>query len=362
MDTAFDILGITGPIYLAIALGYFATRRAWFSKADMPVFGRFTIQIALPALLFNALSQRSAAEVFNLQYLGAYALGSLLVIGLGPWWAHRVQGHSPSYSSMMAMGMACPNSGFVGYPIMLLTLGAPVAGVALALNMVVENLLLIPVLLAVADSEGGQAGHWRQVLRQTLLGLLRNPMIWGIVGGFLVSLSGLHMPEPVSRTVDLFSAASGALSLFVIGGSLVGLKPDGLKGTIAQIAFGKLIVHPLVMLVVLSLIDVVMISNLLIMVIIGGYETFVSRLELEGHPDQPEWLSHVNANILKVKLATAIIGISSIHLLKTFISADSMSDKALLWQTIIHVTFILSAVAIAYIDRLLNQSIAAEKH
>jgi len=107
------------------------------------------------------------------------------------------------------------------------------------------------------------------------------------------------------------------------------------------------------MLVVLSLIDVVMISNLLIMVIIGGYETFVSRLDLEGHPDQPEWLSHVNANILKVKLATAIIGISSIHLLKTFISADAMSEKAMLWQTIIHVTFILSAISIAWIDRIL---------
>ncbi len=111
-----------------------------------------------------------------------------------------------------------------------------------------------------------------------------------------------------------------------------------------------------VMLMVLSLIDVVMISNLLIMVIIGGYETFVSRLDLEGHPDQPEWLSHVNANILKVKLATAIIGISSIHLLKTFISADAMTDKAMLWQTIIHVTFIVSAVCIAWIDRLLSHS------
>ena len=116
----------------------------------------------------------------------------------------------------------------------------------------------------------------------------------------------------------------------------------------------ELVMVMAIMLMVLGLIDVVMISNLLIMVIIGGYETFVSRLDLEGHPDQPEWLSHVNANILKVKLATAIIGISSIHLLKTFISADAMSDKALLWQTIIHVTFILSAISIAYIDRLLN--------
>ena len=247
MDTAIDILGITGPIYLAIALGYFATRRAWFSKADMPVFGRFTIQIALPALLFNALSQRSAAEVFNLQYLGAYALGSLLVIGLGLWWARRVQGHSPSYSSMMAMGMACPNSGFVGYPIMLLTLGAPVAGVALALNMVVENMLLIPVLLAVADSEGGQAGHWRQVLRQTLLGLLRNPMIWGIVGGFVWSLTGWTLPAPLGRTINLFAAASGALSLFVIGGSLVGLQAQGMGRTVWHIALGKLVLHPLAM-------------------------------------------------------------------------------------------------------------------
>ncbi len=111
-----------------------------------------------------------------------------------------------------------------------------------------------------------------------------------------------------------------------------------------------------IMLIVLGLIDVVMISNLLIMVIIGGYETFVSRLNLAGHPDEPDWLSHVNANLLKVKLATAIIGISSIHLLKTFINAENLTEKVLIWQTIIHVTFVLSAVAIAYIDKLMVHS------
>jgi uncharacterized protein (TIGR00645 family) len=109
----------------------------------------------------------------------------------------------------------------------------------------------------------------------------------------------------------------------------------------------------IIMLVVLALIDVVMISNLLIMVIVGGYETFVSRMNLEGHPDQPEWLSHVNASVLKVKLATAIIGISSIHLLKTFINAANYSDKVLIAQTAIHITFLLSAMAIAYTDRLM---------
>ena len=107
------------------------------------------------------------------------------------------------------------------------------------------------------------------------------------------------------------------------------------------------------MLIVLGLIDVVMISNLLVMVIVGGYETFVSRLRLEGHPDQPEWLSHVNASVLKVKLATAIIGISSIHLLKTFINAEAYSEKTLVAQTVIHITFLLSALAIAAADRLM---------
>ncbi|HEY5970414.1 MAG TPA: TIGR00645 family protein [Pseudoxanthomonas sp.] len=136
----------------------------------------------------------------------------------------------------------------------------------------------------------------------------------------------------------------------------------------------------LIMLAVLGLIDVVMISNLLVMVIVGGYETFVSRLRLEGHPDQPEWLSHVNASVLKVKLAMAIIGISSIHLLKTFIAIGSLgvdpavataattaatdvvakgavyTEAGVMWQTIIHCVFILSAIGIAYTDKLMAQA------
>ena len=121
----------------------------------------------------------------------------------------------------------------------------------------------------------------------------------------------------------------------------------------------------IIMLVVLALIDVVMISNLLIMVIVGGYETFVSRMDLAGHPDQPEWLSHVNASVLKVKLATAIIGISSIHLLKTFINAANYDVKVLMWQTIIHAVFLLSALAIALTDKLMahgNPSASDQGH
>ncbi|HMU82429.1 MAG TPA: YqhA family protein [Leptospiraceae bacterium] len=117
----------------------------------------------------------------------------------------------------------------------------------------------------------------------------------------------------------------------------------------------------LIMLVVLGLIDVVMISNLLIMVIVGGYETFVSRMHLEEHPDQPEWLSHVNASVLKVKLATAIIGISSIHLLKTFINSAQYDAKTLIAQTGIHFVFLLSAIAIGLSERVSGGS-HAPKH
>jgi len=115
-----------------------------------------------------------------------------------------------------------------------------------------------------------------------------------------------------------------------------------------------------VMLLVLGLVDVVMIANLLIMVIIGGYETFVSRIQMRDHPDQPEWLSHVNANVLKVKLAMAIIGISSIHLLKTFIEAGKVDSETMLWQTIIHLAFVASAIALAMIDRFLSPKSTAE--
>ena len=113
-----------------------------------------------------------------------------------------------------------------------------------------------------------------------------------------------------------------------------------------------------VMLIVLGLIDVVMIANLLIMVIIGGYETFVSKLDLEGNPDQPEWLSHVNAGVLKVKLAVALISISSIHLLRTFINAPQMEDRVIIAQVGIHASFLVSALAVAWTDKIMMQTLA----
>jgi uncharacterized protein (TIGR00645 family) len=159
----------------------------------------------------------------------------------------------------------------------------------------------------------------------------------------LIAAQGVYVWHFLIELWHLIEAAAGsktAVAALVKSVGYTGVDVQALNETI-------------IMLVVLALIDVVMISNLLIMVIVGGYETFVSRMNLEGHPDQPEWLSHVNASVLKVKLATAIIGISSIHLLKTFISAANYTDKVLIAQTAIHITFLLSAMAIAYTDRLM---------
>jgi uncharacterized protein (TIGR00645 family) len=161
----------------------------------------------------------------------------------------------------------------------------------------------------------------------------------------LILAQGVYVLQFWKELVHLIEAALGNQHALQILVSSIGYKSttplEGLNETV-------------LMLVVLGLIDVVMISNLLIMVIVGGYETFVSRLNLEGHPDQPEWLSHVNASVLKVKLGTAIIGISSIHLLKTFINAENYSEKTLMWQTIIHMAFLASAIAIAWADRIMH--------
>jgi uncharacterized protein (TIGR00645 family) len=163
----------------------------------------------------------------------------------------------------------------------------------------------------------------------------------------LILAQGVYVFHFWVELVHLIEAAFGDKTALQAVLSAVAVKGETIPGD-AKLS------ETTIMLVVLGLIDVVMISNLLIMVIVGGYETFVSRMNLEGHPDQPEWLSHVNASVLKVKLATAIIGISSIHLLKTFINAGALTDRVLIAQTVIHIAFLLSALAIAMTDRLLS--------
>lgn len=239
-----NILSITGPIYLSIGVGYMATQRGYFSKTDGQVLGRFVLNFGLPAMLYNALAQRQFSEILHPGYLVAYGVGSFLAMASGFAIWHWGRGKSRSEGGMVAMGFSSSNSGYVGYPILLQILG-PAAGVGLALSMLIENLLIIPLSMAVADS--GEATHdsWLHMVWASFKSMLKLPMIWAILAGFVSSLLGLQLPEVVSKTVNLFAASCAAVALFVNGGSLVGMRFWGALSEVSWVAFGKLVLHPL---------------------------------------------------------------------------------------------------------------------
>jgi malonate transporter len=239
-----NILSITAPIYLSIGLGFVATQRGMFSKVDGQVLGRFVLNFALPAMLFNTLSQRNFAEVLNPNYLIAYGVGSLLTlgVGVGVW---RVWRKKPlTETGMVAMGVCCSNSGYVGYPILLQFLG-PAAGVGLALTVLIENLITIPLALAIADSGESAHASWQHMMWESVKRMAKLPMMQAILVGFVFSMLGWHLPEVLSKTVNLFAASTAAIALFVNGGSLVGMRVLGLLREVRWIALGKLVLHPL---------------------------------------------------------------------------------------------------------------------
>lgn len=238
-----DILSITSPIFMVVFIGYVLTRRGLFAKDDIRTIGKFVVNLALPALVFKALSGSKLADILNISYLLAYATGSLLALCFGYLLGWVVKGRKPLASTFYAMGSSCSNSGFVGYPILLLTLPS-VAGVALALNMMVENLLVIPLLLVMAERSSHGTGGW-DTLKKLLRKLATTPLIIAMVAGVIAAIFEIKLPAMLVRTVDMVAAASGALSLFVIGGTLVGLPIGGVGKTVIPIVTGKLIIHPI---------------------------------------------------------------------------------------------------------------------
>jgi len=236
------ILSITAPIYLLIAVGYLAVRRGLFAAPELRIMGRFIIQIALPALLFRALATRPIGEVLNAGYLGAVTLGSAALFLAVFLLARRGRDKPAAEAAIHGVGASFPNSVYIGYPVALGLVG-PVAGVALALNLVVENLILLPLLLALAESGQGHSGA--AAVRRSLAGLIRNPLILAILAGFAFALTGLTLPGPLLRAVDLLAQTVAALGLVVIGGSLVGLSTRGLVHDVGLVAAAKLLIHPL---------------------------------------------------------------------------------------------------------------------
>lgn len=238
-----SVLGITAPIYLLIAAGFCMVRFGWMAAPDLRVLGRFVAQFCVPALLFRAITRQPLGEVLQTEFLFVYVAGSLLSLALVLVFARRVRGRDMSLAAIQGLGAANSNSAFIGYPVVLQVLG-PTAGVALALTTLVENLLIIPLSLALAET--GAAGQRPlALLKTTLSALSRNPMILAIAAGLLVSGIGIPIPAVLDSAVGLAAAAAPPTALFVIGGSLVGLKLSGMRGDIALVAGGKLLLHPL---------------------------------------------------------------------------------------------------------------------
>ena len=238
-----DVLSVTGPIYIVIALGYAAVRRGLFSRDDLRALGRFVASFALPSLLFLALARQRVGAVVDPVYLAAYATAGASIVLVAFAWERYARRREAPHSAVVAMGMGFPNLAFVGYPIIVPLLG-DAGAVGVALSLVVDNLLILPLALVLAGSGDGDGERWPRVLARALAGVARNPIVIAIAVGFAVSLTGLALPGPVARTIDLFAAASTAVALFVVGGSLAGLEVRGMARDVAAIAAGKLLVHP----------------------------------------------------------------------------------------------------------------------
>ena len=246
-----DILSTTAPIYLAIAVGYLAAHFGLFSKADLRVLGRFVVNVAIPAMLLDTLTRGRFGDVFNAGYLAAYAAGSLFCLALALGWARRLAPDEPGARAYIAMGMVSSNSGYVGFPVMLLALPS-VAGVSLALNVLVENILLLPLVLSLANRQAAQNRNPWAAAGSTVFGLRKNPIILSIFAALALSLMEIELPSPLSRTVAVFAQASSAIALFTIGGTLQGLPLKELGARVGAITAGKLLLHPLCLWLALS--------------------------------------------------------------------------------------------------------------
>ena len=239
------ILGITGPIFILIAIGFVAVRRGTLARNEIRALGSFVINFALPALLFKAMAERSVDNLVNVDLLLIYALGSLAVAGGVIAVACLVFKQRLQAGAILAMGMAVSNSAYIGFPIAQQLIG-PAASANLAIYAVVETLIMLPLLMSLAELGGDSGRHWARVLLGILGRLLKNPMFMSIVAGVAFSLLGLHLPLPLARVVDMLAAASAPVALFYIGGILATLSLKGMAGDIGRIVAGKLILHPLV--------------------------------------------------------------------------------------------------------------------
>jgi predicted permease len=239
-----NILAITVPIYIVMGIGYTAGRAGLFSAPDMRVLGKFVVKFALPRCCSPRYRSGQSPISSTAATSPPMRWARLRCLPASAHSRGSCRHKSVAQSALIAIGSSFSNSGFVGYPIALQILGPP-AAVALAMCMIVENVLMFPLALVLAEMGGNPQMRWQKVLLDALGGLVRNPMIIAIFAGFTISLLGVELSEPLVRTVNMLAMASTALALFVIGGSLVGLDVRNVLGAVIGVALAKLLLHPM---------------------------------------------------------------------------------------------------------------------
>ncbi len=240
------IVSITAPIFLLIAIGYAAVRSRLLPYDAIPGLGRFVLYFALPSLIVNTLSSMDIEEVIEPGFILAYALGSLLMIGLGLLLTLKILKNEPVLASLKAMGMTVSNTPYFGFAVLLQVLDN-VAGQALAMAMLVETLLIIPLSMTLLEFHASRSIGMSlgRVLIKLPQRILRNPLVIAITSGIVISSLDISLPQAVSTTLEMLGRSSAAIALFVIGASLVGSPLKGTLSGITPVLIGKLLIHPL---------------------------------------------------------------------------------------------------------------------
>ena len=252
-NSLLSTLQITAPIFLLMAVGYAAVRTRYFPADGIRGISIFVARVAVPVLIFKALAERDIGDILNGPYLLAYGIGSLIPFAAAYLFAVKYRKQDSVSAAFYGMGSSFSNSVMVGLPVVTALFG-DIALVPFALTLLIENLVMMPMTLAIAD--GGKQQNTRFFARVlgTLPTIFRNPIIIAILLGLLVSIADLPIPAVGTRLMELFAASATAAALFAVGGMLVGMRIGGLWVDLSIITSCKLILHPLAMVAAFALI------------------------------------------------------------------------------------------------------------
>lgn len=249
-----EVLSVTLPIYLIIAAGFASVRTGYVGGDEIRSLGRVVMRVCMPATIFFNIQRSSVAEILRWDFVLGYLAASLLVFAAGFAFARLVMKRPHQTAVLEAMGMSCSNSAFMGFPVAAMVVG-DAALHAFTMAMMIENIVMMPLAVTLADSFGGQGGgqgggkgHGRGALRQTLSGMARNPMLLAVVAAVVFSFSGLALPTALARTLEMLAPVSAPVALLAVGGAVASLPMERLGGSLAYIVAGKLIAHPLAVL------------------------------------------------------------------------------------------------------------------